>query len=77
MAISNFILSFLFKVAVDVTFTVKPVSNKVSARIHDIFDIETSKAQIQPHGHVYATVVFSPPAMNTYMCYFEVSFVLQ
>ena len=57
----------------DVSFTVKPVSNKVSARIHDIFDIEVSKAQILPHSHVYATVTFTPPAMNTYMCFFEVS----
>lgn len=60
------------QVPVDVVFTVKPMTNKIAARIHDIYDVEPSKAQIQPHHFVYATVSFSPPAMNTYGCIFEV-----
>lgn len=44
----------------------------MSARIHDIFDVEVSKKQIPPHSHTYACVTFSPPAMHTYMCHFEV-----
>ncbi|XP_076808093.1 hydrocephalus-inducing protein homolog isoform X2 [Clavelina lepadiformis] len=59
------------KVPVDVTFSVKPISNKVAARIHDIFELEITRTQIAPHNFVYATVSFAPPAMNNYMCNFE------
>ncbi|XP_077975805.1 hydrocephalus-inducing protein homolog isoform X2 [Styela clava] len=68
---ARFKISNTNKVPVDVTFTVKPLSNKVAARIHDIYEVEPSKTQIQPHHFVHATVAFCPPAMNSYGCIFE------
>uniref|UniRef100_H2XZ27 Hydin adenylate kinase-like domain-containing protein n=1 Tax=Ciona intestinalis TaxID=7719 RepID=H2XZ27_CIOIN len=68
---ARFKISNTNKVAVDVSITVKALSNKVAARIHDIFEVEPSKIQIQPHNFMYATVSFCPPAMNSYSCNFE------
>uniref|UniRef100_H2YKD6 Uncharacterized protein n=1 Tax=Ciona savignyi TaxID=51511 RepID=H2YKD6_CIOSA len=68
---ARFKISNTNKVAVDVSITLKPMSNKVAARIHDIYEVEPSKIQIQPHNFTYATVSFCPPAMNSYSCHFE------
>ena len=49
----------------------KAISNKSHAKIQDIFDIEPSKALIPPHGHIFATVSFTPREIRTFECIFE------
>ena len=52
-------------------FSVKALNNKSSSKIQDIFDIEPQKALIPPHGHVFASVTFSPKEIRTFECIFE------
>ena len=55
----------------EVNFSVKALNNKSSSKIQDIFDIEPQKALIPPHGHVFASVTFSPKEIRTFECIFE------
>eukprot|EP00794_Sanderia_malayensis_P018879 gene18879-20779_t len=59
------------KVPCDVVFSVKPVSNKPSARWTDVYEVEPHRAAIQPHSFVYATITFQPPSMQGYSAVFE------
>ena len=52
---------------------IKAVNNKSSSKIQDIFDIEPQKALIPPHGHVFASVTFSPKEIKPFECIFEAS----
>ena len=60
-----FIFSTL-QVPCDLVLSVKPQSMKPSARWHDVYEIEPQRASIPAHSYVYATVIFSPPSMQTY-----------
>ena len=44
----------------------KPVSNKPSAKWHDVYDVQPTRACIGSYDHVYATITFTPPAMQSY-----------
>lgn len=41
------------------------------ARIIDIFEVEPNKMCIASRSHGFATVSFTPQAMQTYQCIFE------
>lgn len=66
---ARFKLSNPYKVPCDVNVTVKMVQHK--SRLGDIFEVEPSKINIPPHSHVFATVTFTPSAMQTYNAQFE------
>ena len=66
---ARFKLSNPYKVPCDVNMTVKTMQHK--SRLGDIFEVEPSKANIPPHSHVFATVTFTPSAMQTYNAQFE------
>ncbi|XP_008833211.1 hydrocephalus-inducing protein homolog [Nannospalax galili] len=68
---ARFKISNVGKIACDVNILVKPISNKVTARIIDIFDVEPNKMCIGSRSHVFTTVLFTPQAMQTYQCIFE------
>ena len=55
----------------DLVLSVKPVSNKPPAKWHDVYEVEHTRASIPSHSHMYATVTFSPPSMQTYTAIFE------
>ncbi|KAB0347974.1 hypothetical protein FD754_012831 [Muntiacus muntjak] len=59
------------KIACDVNIVVKPISNKVYARITDIFEVEPNKMCVASRSHAFATVSFTPQTMQTYQCIFE------
>ncbi|KAM7059176.1 hydrocephalus-inducing protein homolog [Molossus nigricans] len=59
------------KIACDVNIVVKPISNKIIARIIDIFEVEPNKMCIASRSHAFATVSFTPQTMQTYQCIFE------
>ncbi|XP_070307131.1 hydrocephalus-inducing protein homolog isoform X1 [Odocoileus virginianus] len=59
------------KIACDVNIVVKPISNKVYARITDIFEVEPNKMSVASRSHAFATVFFTPQTMQTYQCIFE------
>lgn len=50
----------------DLVLSVKPQSTKPSARWHDVYEIEPQRASIPAHSYVYATVIFTPPSMQTF-----------
>nr|XP_004659621.2 hydrocephalus-inducing protein homolog [Jaculus jaculus] len=68
---ARFKISNAGKISCDVNIVVKPISNKVIARITDIFDVEPNKMCIASRSHAFATVFFTPQAMQTYQCIFE------
>lgn len=51
--------------------TVKPTSNKPSARWHDVYEVHPSRVCIASYARVYVTVTFTPPAMQSYSAVFE------
>ena len=51
--------------------TVKPTSNKASAKWHDVYEVTPSRACIGRYGSIYVTVAFTPPAMQVYSAIFE------
>lgn len=59
------------KIACDVNIVVKPISNKIFARIVDIFEVEPNKMCVASRSHAFATVSFTPQTMQTYQCIFE------
>ncbi|XP_072135349.1 hydrocephalus-inducing protein homolog isoform X2 [Mobula birostris] len=59
------------KVSADVVASVKPISNKITARIVDIFDVEPTRMNIPSYGHKFVTIRFSPQTMQNYHCIFE------
>ncbi|XP_036202709.1 hydrocephalus-inducing protein homolog [Myotis myotis] len=68
---ARFKMSNVGKIACDVTIVVKPVSNKATARIIDIFEVEPNKMCIASRSHAFATVTFTPQTMQSYQCIFE------
>ncbi|XP_048648423.1 hydrocephalus-inducing protein homolog isoform X1 [Marmota marmota marmota] len=68
---ARFKISNLGKIACDVNIAVKPISNKVIARITDIFEVEPNKMCVASRSHAFATVSFTPQTMQTYQCIFE------
>ena len=42
----------------------KPPNSRHPQKFMDVFEVEPSRAQIACHGHVYATVTFTPPSMQ-------------
>ncbi|ERE78885.1 hydrocephalus-inducing protein [Cricetulus griseus] len=68
---ARFKISNVGKIACDINVVVKPISNKASARITDIFDVEPNKMCIGSRSHAFVTVLFTPQAMQTYQCIFE------
>ncbi|KAM5208569.1 hydrocephalus-inducing protein homolog isoform 3-T4 [Hipposideros larvatus] len=68
---ARFKISNVGKIACDVNLVVKPVSSKIVARIVDIFEVEPSKMCVASRSHAFATVSFTPQAMQTYQCIFE------
>ncbi|XP_059006937.1 hydrocephalus-inducing protein homolog [Mustela lutreola] len=68
---ARFKISNVGKIACDVNIVVKPVSNKLIARITDIFEVEPNKMCVASRSHAFATVTFTPQAMQTYQCIFE------
>ncbi|XP_016051807.1 PREDICTED: hydrocephalus-inducing protein homolog [Miniopterus natalensis] len=68
---ARFKISNVGKITCDVNIVVKPISNKIIARIVDIFEVEPNKMNIASHSHAFATVSFTPQAMQTYQCIFE------
>ncbi|XP_051024710.1 hydrocephalus-inducing protein homolog [Acomys russatus] len=68
---ARFKISNVGKIACDINIVVKPLSSKTTARIMDIFDVEPNKMCIGSRSHAFATVLFTPQAMQTYQCIFE------
>ncbi|XP_054435188.1 hydrocephalus-inducing protein homolog [Pteronotus mesoamericanus] len=68
---ARFKISNVGKIACDVNIVVKPISNKITARIVDIFEVEPTKMCIASRSHAFATVSFTPQTMQTYQCIFE------
>ncbi|XP_026975142.1 hydrocephalus-inducing protein homolog [Sagmatias obliquidens] len=68
---ARFKISNMGKIACDVNIVVKPVSNKIFARITEIFEVEPNKMCVASRSHAFATVSFTPQTMQTYQCIFE------
>lgn len=47
------------------------MSNKASAKWHDVYEVSPNRACIGRYGSLYVTVTFTPPAMQVYSAIFE------
>ncbi|KAG8143780.1 hypothetical protein E2320_000954, partial [Naja naja] len=61
------------RIPCDVVMTTKPISAKSTARISDTFELHPVRMSIASHSHAFATLTFSPQAMQNYQCIFEAS----
>ncbi|KAK6174452.1 hypothetical protein SNE40_017727 [Patella caerulea] len=61
------------KVPCDVVFTLKPVTGKGAAKQVDIFEVEPSRTQVPNHSHMYVTIMFTPPSMQSFSAIFDAS----
>ena len=52
-------------------FSLKPVAVKGGAKHTDVYEVEPARAQIPSHSHMYATVTFCPPSMQSFTALFE------
>ncbi|KAM6177458.1 hydrocephalus-inducing protein homolog [Erethizon dorsatum] len=68
---ARFKISNVGKIPCDINIVVKPVSSKAFARITDIFEVEPNKICVPSRSNTFATVSFTPQAMQTYQCVFE------
>ena len=71
IAQARFKISNNHKLPCDINIVLK--SSAVKSKSNEIFELETSKFQIQPHGHIFAVVIFKPKLMQEYDCAFEAS----
>ena len=62
--------TFLLQVPCDVNFSVKPVVTKTT-KFSDVFEVDHQRVQIPSHSHIYATVTFTPPSMQSFSAIFE------
>ncbi|XP_069113582.1 hydrocephalus-inducing protein homolog isoform X2 [Argopecten irradians] len=72
-ATARFKIANVNKVPCDVVMSLKPILVKGMTKHLDVFEIEPAKALIPNHSHVYATVTFTPPSMQTFSATFEAS----
>lgn len=49
----------------------KPTSNRPSAKWHDVYEVQPTRACIGSYDHIYANITFTPPAMQSYSGIFE------
>lgn len=68
---ARFKVSNVQKVPCDLTISMKPVSSKLSSKNVDVFEVDPPRVQIPAHSHAYATVSFTPTAMQHYSAIFE------
>jgi hydrocephalus-inducing protein len=59
------------KIAIDVAFYLKSMQRNTKSVQESVFDLDTTRVQIQPHNYAYATVSFTPLAMISYNTVFE------
>ncbi|XP_076848184.1 hydrocephalus-inducing protein homolog isoform X3 [Brachyhypopomus gauderio] len=68
---ARFRLSNPGKVPCELNLQVKAVHSKVPVRISEAFELTPARMTIPSHSHAFATVSFSPQAMQTYLAVFE------
>ncbi|XP_035381538.1 hydrocephalus-inducing protein homolog [Electrophorus electricus] len=68
---ARFRLSNPGKVPCELNLQVKAVLTKMSVRIAEVFELTPTRMTIPSHSHAFATVTFSPQAMQTYLAVFE------
>ncbi len=61
------------KIPIDVSILLRASSKSTKAYNEATFEVEPSRVQIAPHSAAYATVSFTPAAMQSYAAYFEAS----
>ncbi|XP_030621187.1 hydrocephalus-inducing protein homolog [Chanos chanos] len=70
---ARFRLTNPVKVPCKLSLHVKSALTKTAGRTSDVFELTPTKMCIPSHSHAFATVTFSPQAMQTYRAMFEAS----
>ncbi|ESO91099.1 hypothetical protein LOTGIDRAFT_122343, partial [Lottia gigantea] len=61
------------KVPCDVVFSLKPMSGKGALKQVEVFEVEPSRTQVPNHSHMYVTITFTPPSMQSFSAIFDAS----
>ncbi|XP_010189967.1 PREDICTED: hydrocephalus-inducing protein homolog, partial [Mesitornis unicolor] len=77
-AAARFKIRNVDKVPCDVVFSIKPIpGSKLNSRISEVFKVDPVRMCVPSCSHAFATVTFTPQAMQNYQCTFEASLDVQ
>ncbi|KAM9374294.1 hydrocephalus-inducing protein homolog [Phaethornis superciliosus] len=76
-ATARFKICNVEKIPCNVVLSIKPIPNKPISRLSEVFEVDPVKMCVPSHSHVFATVIFTPQAMQNYQCTFEASLDIQ
>ncbi|NXG37545.1 HYDIN protein, partial [Dromaius novaehollandiae] len=72
-ATARFKICNVDKIPCDVVLSIKPASSKLSTHAGDVFEVDPVRMCVPSRSHAFATVTFTPQAMQNYQCTFEAS----
>ncbi|XP_059682609.1 hydrocephalus-inducing protein homolog [Gavia stellata] len=76
-ATARFKICNVNQVPCDVVFSIKPIPSKLNSPVSHIFEVDPVRTCVPSHSHAFATVTFTPQAMQSYQCTFEASLDVQ
>ncbi|XP_071613168.1 hydrocephalus-inducing protein homolog [Heliangelus exortis] len=76
-ATARFKISNVEKIPCNVVLSIKPIPSKPISRLSEVFEVDPLRMCVPSHSHVFATVTFTPQAMQNYQCTFEASLDIQ
>ncbi|NXT36809.1 HYDIN protein, partial [Pelecanoides urinatrix] len=76
-ATARFKIRNVDKVPCDVVLSIKPIPGKLTSRLSDVFEVDPVRMCVPSRSHAFATVTFTPQAMQNYQCTFEASLDVQ
>ncbi|XP_067158936.1 hydrocephalus-inducing protein homolog [Apteryx mantelli] len=72
-ATARFKICNVDKIPCDVVLSIKPSSSKLSTYAGNVFEVDPARMCVPSRSHAFATVTFTPQAMQNYQCTFEAS----
>ncbi|NWX91311.1 HYDIN protein, partial [Nothoprocta pentlandii] len=72
-AAARFKICNVDKIACEVVLSIKPIPSKLSTSTGDVFEVDPVRMCVSSRSHAFATVTFTPQAMQNYQCTFEAS----
>ncbi|NWI09406.1 HYDIN protein, partial [Crypturellus soui] len=72
-ATARFKICNVDKISCEVVLSIKPIPSKLGTQPGDVFEVDPTRMCVSSRSHAFATVTFTPQAMQNYQCIFEAS----
>ncbi|NXA41620.1 HYDIN protein, partial [Eudromia elegans] len=72
-ATARFKICNMDKIPCEVVLSIKPIPSKVRLTTADVFEVDPVRMCVSSRSHAFATVTFTPQAVQNYQCTFEAS----